>query len=257
MDLSRDYIWLFGACCVVILGAVAAMIPYLNTLPGYMYYLDVHTHQSTIDPVVEAIVSTLVQPTRKELSVASYRSFGIHPCRIEEDGEVQWNILRQYVEQPSCVAIGEAGLDRLATCSMERQISLFDRQARLAEEVGKPLIIHCVRAWEELIACRKAIRPKQPWLIHGFRGKAPLAGQLLRQGFYLSLGYHFQPEAARLAWPDRLFLETDEAAVSIQVVYGRVAEALSIDLQALCDQIQRNSVILRLKNTTFAADYPQ
>ena len=140
---------------------------------------------------------------------------------------------------------------------MERQISLFDRQARLAEEVGKPLIIHCVRAWEELIACRKAIRPKQPWLIHGFRGKAPLAGQLLRQGFYLSLGYHFQPEAARLAWPERLFLETDEAAVSIQVVYGRVAEALSIDLQALCDQIQRNSVILRLKNTTFAADYPQ
>ena len=119
------------------------------------------------------------------------------------------------------------------------------------------MIIHCVRAWEELIACRKAIRPKQPWLIHGFRGKAPLAGQLLRQGFYLSLGYHFQPEAARLAWPERLFLETDEAAVSIQVVYGRVAEALSIDLQALCDQIQRNSVILRLKNTTFAADYPQ
>ena len=84
-----------------------------------------------------------------------------------------------------------------------------------------------------------------------------MAGQLLRQGFYLSLGYHFQPEAARLAWPERLFLETDEAAVSIQVVYGRVAEALSIDLQALCDQIQRNSVILRLKNTTFAADYPQ
>ena len=138
---------------------------------------------------------------------------------------------------------------------MQRQRSLFVRQAGLAEELGKPLIIHCVRAWEELIACRKAIRPKQPWVIHGFRGKATLADQLLRQGFYLSLGYYFQPETARVAWPGRLFLETDEANVSIQVVYARVAEALSIDLWALCDQIQRNSVILRLKNSTFAADY--
>ena len=97
------------------------MIPYLNTLPGYMYYLDVHTHQSTIDPVVEAIVSTLVQPTRKELSVASYRSFGIHPCRIEEDGEAQWKRLQLMAKQPACMAIGEAGLDRLALCPMQRQ----------------------------------------------------------------------------------------------------------------------------------------
>ena len=222
-----------------------------------MDYLDVHTHQSTTDPAVEAIVSTLVQAGGEDVPAALYRSFGIHPCRIEVDGEEQWKALRQYVELPSCVAIGEAGLDRLATCSMERQIGLFERQAHLAEELSKPLIIHCVRAWEELIACRKAIRPKQPWLIHGFRGKAPLANQLLRQGFYLSFGYYFQPEAARAAWPERLFLETDEASVPIQVVYARVAEALAIDLQALCDQIQRNSVILRLKNTTFAADYPQ
>lgn len=222
-----------------------------------MDYLDVHTHQPTTDQQVFSIVSILVQATGEGDQIAPYRSFGIHPCRIEGDGEAQWTALLQRVEQPSCVAIGEAGLDRLATCSMERQIGLFERQARLAEELGKPLIIHCVRAWEELIACRKAIRPKQPWLIHGFRGKAPLANQLLRQGFYLSFGYYFQPEAARAAWPERLFLETDEASVPIQAVYARVAEALAIDLQALCDQIQRNSVILRLKNTTFAADYPQ
>ena len=222
-----------------------------------MDYLDVHTHQSTTDPAVEAIVSTLVQAGREDVPAALYRSFGIYPCQIEAEGEEHWKALQQYVELPSCVAIGEAGLDRLATCSMERQIGLFERQARLAEELSKPLIIHCVRAWEELIACRKAIRPKQPWLIHGFRGKAPLANQLLRQGFYLSFGYYFQPEAARAAWPERLFLETDEASVPIQAVYVRVVEALAIDLQALCDQIQRNSVILRLKNTTFAADYPQ
>lgn len=220
-----------------------------------MDYLDVHTHQQPTDPQVMAIVSTLVQAVGEEVGEIPYRSYGIHPCRIEGDGEAQWKLLQQWTKQPTCVAIGEAGLDRLSSCPMERQVLLFERQARLAEELGKPLIIHCVRAWEELIACRKAIRPQQPWFIHGFRGKAPLANQLLRQGFYLSLGCYFQQEAAQAAWPERLFLETDEAGVPIQAVYERVAEALAIDLQALCDQIQRNSVILRLKNSTFAADY--
>ena len=231
------------------------MTPYLNSLLSFMCYLDVHTHRLATDPQVVSIVSTFMQSIEEELQPTPYRSFGIHPCRIAEDGEAQWKRLQLMAKQPACVAIGEAGLDRLAPCPMQRQRSLFERQAGLAEELGKPLIIHCVRAWEELIACRKAIRPKQPWVIHGFRGKATLADQLLRQGFYLSLGYYFQPETARVAWPGRLFLETDEANVSIQVVYARVAEALSIDLWALCDQIQRNSVILRLKNSTFAADY--
>ena len=231
------------------------MTPYLNSLPGFMCYLDVPTHRLATDPQVVSIVSTFIQSIEEELQPTPYRSFGIHPCRIEEDGEAQWKRLQLMAKQPACVAIGEAGLDRLALCPMQRQRSLFERQAGLAEELGKPLIIHCVRAWEELIACRKAIRPKQPWVIHGFRGKATLADQLLRQGFYLSLGYYFQPETARVAWPGRLFLETDEANVSIQVVYARVAEALSIDLWALCVQIQRNSVILRLNNSTFAADY--
>ena len=233
------------------------MTPYLNSLLSFMCYLDVHTHRLATDPQVVSIVSTFIQSIEEELQPTPYRSFGIHPCRIKEDGEAQWKQLQLMTKQPACVAIGEVGLDRLALCPMQRQRSLFERQAGLAEELGKPLIIHCVRAWEELIACRKAIRPKQPWVIHGFRGKATLADQLLRQGFYLSLGYYFQPETARVAWPGRLFLETDEANVSIQVVYAHVAEALSIDLWALCDQIQRNSVILRLKNTTFAANYPQ
>ena len=222
-----------------------------------MYYIDLHTHRLTTDSQVMAIVSSLVRSSAVDKPAATYLSYGIHPGQIEGDGRAQWALLKQYARQSACVAIGEAGLDRLADCPMERQLQVFGWQADLAEELGKPLIIHCVRAWEELIACRKARCPRQPWLIHGFRGKAPLAAQLLRHGFYLSLGCYFQPETARVAWPNRLFLETDEAAVSIQSVYERVAEALAMDLRALCDQIQRNSVILRLKNATFAADYSQ
>ena len=62
------------------------MIPYLNSLLGSMCYLDVHTHRLATDPQVVSIVSTLVQPMGEEMQETPYRSFGIHPCRIEEDG---------------------------------------------------------------------------------------------------------------------------------------------------------------------------
>ena len=223
-----------------------------------MYYLDLHTHRLPADSAVLAVVCSLVQAEGVTSSDAPFRSYGIHPGQIEGDGERQWAVLRQLAAQPDCVAIGEAGLDRLAARPMALQRALFERQADLAEALGKPLIIHCVKAWEELLASRKRIRARQPWIIHGFRGKAELAAQLLKQGFYLSFGWRFQQEAAKMAWQaQRLFVETDEAPVSIQSVYEQMAAALSIDQHALCGQIQRNSAFLHLKNTTFVANNPK
>lgn len=220
-----------------------------------MYYLDMHTHRQAAEAEAVAIVCCLVEADGKvDPTTAPYRSYGIHPCRIEGDGEAQWSALLRCVGQPECVAIGEAGLDRLSPIAMSLQTTLFERQAVLAEQWRKPLIVHCVKAWEELLACRKRLRPEQPWVIHGFRAKEPLARQLLRQGLYLSFGRYFHPEAARAAWPDRLLLETDEAAERISLVYERMAAALGEDQKALRDQIGRNSAFLRLKNTTFAAN---
>lgn len=218
-----------------------------------MDYLDLHTHQIPAHQADRALVCSLVQAGGVESSMATHRTFGIHPGWIEGDGETQWALMRELVRQPACVAIGEVGLDHRVDCPMTLQLVLFERQALLAEQVGKPLIIHCVKAWEELLACRKRLRPGQPWIIHGFRGKEALARQLLRQGLYLSFGRHFQKESARAAWPDRLFVETDmEEHASIRANYERIAEELGIDLRVLCDQIAENSAILRLKNTTFA-----
>ena len=145
----------------------------------YMYYLDMHTHRQAVEAEAVAIVCCLVEADGKvDPTTAPYRSYGIHPCRIEGDGEAQWSALLRCVGQPECVAIGEAGLDRLSPIAMSLQTTLFERQAVLAEQWRKPLIVHCVKAWEELLACRKRLRPEQPWVIHGFRAKEPLARQL-------------------------------------------------------------------------------
>ena len=80
---------------------------------------------------------------------------------------------------------------------MDLQKEVFLAQANLAEETHKPLIIHCVKAWADLIACKKAVKPEMPWIIHGFRGNGELASQLVRLGFYLSFGDRFNPSALR------------------------------------------------------------
>ena len=126
----------------------------------------------------------------------------------------------------------------LAEQGWDLQVKVFEEQIRVSEELKKPLIIHCVRAWEELIAIRKKCAPSMPWIIHGFRKKGEQAEQLLKQGFYLSFGEHFQESALRKAWPERLLIETDESSCPIQEIYQHIAAALQISVDELGNQVE-------------------
>ena len=92
---------------------------------------------------------------------------------------------------PESIAIGEAGFDKLRGPSPELQRKVFEEQVAISEELKKPVVIHCVRAWDELLAVHKKLKPKMPWLIHGFRGNTELAAQLLSKGMYLSFWFDF------------------------------------------------------------------
>ena len=201
-----------------------------------MGYYDIHTHQMPFHKEDIAIINRIVSPMGDmqpgPLLDTVIRSYGIHPWYIYNVKE-QMDGLRGLASGPEVVAIGEAGLDTLA-------------QADLAEETHKPLIIHCVKAWADLIACKKAVKPEMPWIIHGFRGNGELASQLVRLGFYLSFGDRFNPSALRAAWPDSLFLETDDKSIDIRAVYQNVAEALDIPEEKLRIQIAKNVSIFHL-----------
>jgi TatD DNase family protein len=151
----------------------------------------------------------------------------------------------QIVRLPSIIAIGEAGFDRLRGPSAGLQRQTFEEQVIISEEIKKPVIIHCVRGWDELLSVQKRLSPKMPWLVHGFRGNTVLANQLLSKGMYLSIWFEFalRPESAGLlrALPlDRLFLETDGADVDIKHIYDKVAGDLSMSVDELKAVIMKN-----------------
>lgn len=225
--------------------------------------LDIHTHKSEKASRGKAIINCRWLPGASLCGVGGgsvdraanipinivlkegyFYSAGIHPWdlaeTIEYDAEEQLKSLRALFDNRQLVAVGEAGLDKLAVAPMEFQIEMFEKQVILSEDLRLPLIIHCVKAMEELLTVKKKLHPTQPWIWHGFRGKPEQAEQLIKNGFYLSFGVHY-PEKTMNAVPvERLFLETDDSTVDIEDVLRGAAEVRGVGEEALRPAIIEN-----------------
>lgn len=147
--------------------------------------------------------------------------------------------LRRNICHPQVLAVGEAGLDKLAEAAMERQEKAFAAQLAIAAEAAKPVIVHLVRAWDRLLSLKKTV-PCVTCIVHGFRGKAQLAEELVRHGFCLSFGEKYQPDAMRIVPHSRLFIETDESKLPIAEIYRRAAVTLGIPEEELCNIVGEN-----------------
>jgi len=201
------------------------------------YPLDIHTHAI---PAVAGTAIVNVFPQDFDPAAAGWFSTGFHPYHVAEATPAWWSAWEAQTRLPQVLAVGEAGLDKACATDFEMQLDCFRRQALWAEEVGKPLVVHLVRAADELLQVRSEVRPRMPWVIHGFRKGGVLARQLADKGMYLSFGPRFRPDALRAVPLDRLFLETDESGCDIHDVLAAAAEALDIETDALRNQLMEN-----------------
>lgn len=183
-----------------------------------------------------------------QLSQNVFLSIGLHPWFIDRQNIVAaLQTLQSYRHHERLLALGECGLDKAINFDISDQSAVFIRHIEVAEEWQKPLIIHCVRAFNELIAIKKAVKPKQPWIIHGFNNNPALAKQLLKQDCYLSFGkalLQAQSNAGKIlqSMPlDHLFLETDDASdLPIRAIYAAAARICNLSTDSLRQQIFSN-----------------
>lgn len=205
---------------------------------------DIHTYNladDSDDPYHSYILN--VFPLGFEDAIGTYPncffSCGIHPWN-SEDAEAQLHYLEEIASHPQIIAIGEAGLDKLKGPELSIQKPVFERQIILSEKLNKPLIIHCVKEWDELIALYKQHKPSQPWIIHGFRGKPELAKQLVKLGFKFTIGSKFRPEGLKVIPLDSMFCETDDDESTIEEIYSSIAEELNWELESFAEKIAQN-----------------
>lgn len=178
-----------------------------------MLHLDVHTHNLWA-PAGKAIINlpeeALLSPGDFSLREGCLYSVGIHPWWTAQKMDAYYYGLQLWSMHPQVVAIGECGLDKLRGGSLDFQEEVFLRHLRLANELNKPVIIHCVRAFDRLLRLHREVSPLRERIVHGFRGKPALAQQLLAAGFYLSFGLYYHEDSFRLTPPERRYCETDE-----------------------------------------------
>ena len=167
-------------------------------------------------------------------------SYGIAPFEVN-----QFLFNETICTHKNCLSIGEIGLDKTIQLNINEQIKLFKNQLIYAEKLKLPVIIHCVKAYNELIDIKRTLKPKQPWIIHGFR-KTNLLITLINEGFYLSIGtailHDKKLQSSLKTIPnDRLFLETDnDLNHNIKEVYQQVASLKEISLLDLKNIISNN-----------------
>jgi TatD DNase family protein len=225
-----------------------------NSPSKHFPQIDIHCHRSTSNDhtrIVSLDTLALANATLDHFTykncTAGHVSIGVHPWHIERTDLAQAQAqLDQLASNSTVLAIGECGLDRTIATPLPLQFEAFSWQIALSERLGKPLIVHCVRAFSELLQLKKQLSPNQPWIIHGFTGKPALASQLLQHGCYLSFGkallHHQQTQNSLSITPlERLFLETDAAIeVTIGEIYAAAAKILQLDLPTLQRQIVAN-----------------
>ena len=189
-------------------------------------YLDSHTHNDVCQKRTIAAINRYpgeVRPDDKCVSV------GLHPWHVNGDWKEQLEKMRSEASLPCVCAIGECGLDKCCENDYRQQIEAFHEQVLLAEECGKPMIIHCVKSFQEIMAIHKEMKPQQKWLIHGFRGKPELVKQIMAKGMLVSFGHHYNVNTlAYVASNHRnLYLETDDCGLSIRQIYEQLRHHLS------------------------------
>ncbi len=207
-----------------------------------MFFFDVHTHKRSSSKNIFSIENKYPNDT----DFTKPFSIGIHPWFIKpENVTKELLIIEEKLKDENCFALGECGLDKITASDFELQKEVFKKQIELSEKYQKPLIIHCVKAYQDIIEIKKELKPTQIWIFHGFNKNIQVAESLLKNGMVLSFGTaiiknkKLQEVVSKVAISS-ILLETDDSDIDIKEVYQKVSELKKITVEELQQKIKQN-----------------
>ncbi|MCB2218841.1 MAG: TatD family hydrolase [Bacteroidetes bacterium] len=208
-------------------------------------WINVHTHQPS---GVGVEIVNLFPDKVNEAPLPDFCSIGLHPWYIDEQWEKKFQVVADIARDHAVYAIGETGLDKLAKTPMDLQMEVFRKHIALSEQLQKPLVIHCVKAFNELVQLKKDIHPTVSWIVHGFNKNLQTADMLIRHEIYLSFGRALLDPSSNAAqvlpqMPDEVFLlETDDADTPISDIYLAAAGLVNLSPEKMKDLMYLNFI---------------
>lgn len=185
-------------------------------------YVDIHTHHPT---------GQHIEP----------QGVGIHPWDAERYAICELSLGD---EVTTAELIGEIGLDYACKVDRELQEQVFRQQLLLAEELQKPVVLHCVRAFEPVMNILSEHKLRAV-IFHGFIGSAEQAKRALERGYFLSFGVNVlhspkSIKALNICPLERIFVESDESLLPIAEIYAEIARLRDIDVAILAEKTLEN-----------------
>ena len=215
--------------------------------------IDIHSHDSQPKPNQIKVFSLRLQPNMDAVGIMGsvskgvLLSVGVHPWDASLWAVANSPSISTFLLSSQVALIGEIGLDKVCRVSLKDQLFVFEEQLKIAAVSRKSVLIHLVGHQSELLAYKRKFHDIPAWILHGFRGKALLAEQYIKHGFFLSFGMNYQPEALRACPLDRIFLETDESNIELYHLYEKAAMDLGLSVKELEASVSRNFEALGLK----------
>ncbi|SFS48342.1 TatD family hydrolase [Sphingobacterium wenxiniae] len=207
-------------------------------------YINIHTHSYQENTTEVFSLPNII--IAKDYLIPQPCSLGIHPWYIHFNYKEQEDILYTYAKRSNVWAIGECGLDKLTDSDFSLQKEIFRIQIKVANQLKKPLIIHCVRAYQECFRILQEERVQVPVIFHGFDKNIALAYQIYRQGYYISLGSALlkgQKDDLIIDFPwNKIFLETDDKSINIVDIYMYFCRVRKTELPLLKEQLYQNFI---------------
>lgn len=189
-------------------------------------YIDIHTHNPR-----EGILSP--------------RMAGIHPWHAERGGELP--------DFAACDIVGETGLDYAAKGDRVAQMRLFREHLDAAAKLHKPVVLHVVKAFEDVMVTLRDYPTLRGVVFHGFIGSVEQARRCFERGYFLSFGARSlrsprTREVIAITPANLLFVETDDSTTpTIEELYGEVAAIRNETVEELKHRIEENYKMLILR----------
>lgn len=209
-------------------------------------FIDIHRH-SMDKGLADLVLQNVFHSDASHIKSTGYYSAGLHPWHVNESSLARdIKMVKEMSQYPNVIAIGEAGIDKVIKADIQLQKKAFEAQVDIAKEADKPLIIHCVRAYDEILHYRKEKNHSSPWIIHWFNASLETANELIRKNCFLSFGhmlFNYESKAYKTFCQvpaENIFFETDDAGITICEVYLQAAKLRNIDVEDLKAQINLN-----------------
>jgi TatD DNase family protein len=213
-------------------------------------FINIHTHTLRKSADVISIYNLKLEESIPD----STFSCGIHPWHINPlNYYAQIKNLEKQLSYENAIFIGECGLDKLKCSDFKLQQTVFQLQINLAVKHQKPMILHCVRAFDEILAMLKNKVSPDKIIFHGFHKSPEMAFDLTSKGYSISLGKSLFLQSERMKTvfekinPNKMFFETDDSEYTIEEVYQKAVEISGQSLDFWKNQINQNFEKLTIK----------